>query len=103
MKNLAYVFALIPIAAGLSLSQQPQAPRNVVVYKETGRFAGWPANHGIWSWGNEIVLRDDGGCWDLGYPRTVQRADGKIVTVYYFNNAADQERYIGATIWDPGR
>jgi len=55
------------------------------------------------TWGNEIVLRDDGGCWDLGYPRTVQRADGKIVTVYYFNNAADQERYIGATTWDPGR
>ncbi len=28
----------------------------VVVYKEAGRFAGWPANHGIWSWGNEIVV-----------------------------------------------
>jgi photosystem II stability/assembly factor-like uncharacterized protein len=54
------------------------------------------------SWGKEIVLRDDGGCWDLGYPRTVQRPDGKIVTVYYFNDASDQERYIGATIWDPG-
>ena len=24
----------------------------------------------------EIVLRDDAGTWDLGYPRTVQRADG---------------------------
>jgi Neuraminidase (sialidase) len=54
------------------------------------------------TWGNEIVLRDDGGCWDLGYPRTVQRADGKIVTIYYFNDHADQERYIAATIWDPG-
>ena len=53
------------------------------------------------SWGPEIVLRDDGGTWDLGYPRTVQRADGKIVTVYYFNDRADQERYIAATIWDP--
>jgi hypothetical protein len=46
-------------------------------------------------------LRTDGGAWDLGYTRTVQRADGQMVTVYYFNDAADRERYIGATIWDP--
>ena len=55
------------------------------------------------TWGEEIILRDDGGCWDLGYPRTVQRADGKIVTMYYFNDQADSERYIAATIWDPDR
>jgi hypothetical protein len=28
----------------------------VVVYAERGRFAGWPANHGIWSWGDEILV-----------------------------------------------
>ena len=54
------------------------------------------------TWGPEFILRDDAGTWDLGYPRTVQRADGKIVTVYYFNDAKDSERYIAATIWDPG-
>lgn len=54
------------------------------------------------SWGDEMVLRSDGGAWDLGYTRTVQRPDGKMVTVYYFNEAKDKERYIGATIWDPG-
>ena len=43
-----------------------------------------------------------GRLWDLGYPRTVQRPDGKIVTVYYFNDHKDTERYIAATIWDPG-
>jgi len=53
------------------------------------------------TWGHEIVLRDDAGTWDLGYPRTVQRADGKIVTVYYFNDHKDEERYIAATIWSP--
>jgi hypothetical protein len=26
------------------------------VYAEEGRFAGWPANHGIWSWGHEILV-----------------------------------------------
>lgn len=53
------------------------------------------------SWGPEIVLRDDGGGRDLGYPRSVQRADGKVVTVYYFNHDPQQTRYIVATIWDP--
>ncbi|KPL25922.1 MAG: hypothetical protein AMJ72_12960 [Acidithiobacillales bacterium SM1_46] len=54
------------------------------------------------TWGEDIILRDDGGCRDLGYTRTVQRTDGKIVTVYYFNDHKDEERYIAATIWDPG-
>jgi hypothetical protein len=53
------------------------------------------------TWGEEIVLRADGGNHDVGYPRTVQRADGRVVTVYYFNNHADGERYIAATIWAP--
>lgn len=55
------------------------------------------------TWSNEIILRKDAGNWDLGYPRTVQRPDGKLVTVYYFNDSAESERYIGATIWDPGK
>jgi hypothetical protein len=55
------------------------------------------------TWGDEIVLRSDGGSWDLGYPRTVQRHDGKLVTVYYYNTDAKGERFIGATIWDVGK
>lgn len=54
------------------------------------------------SWGEEFVLREDGRSWDLGYPRTVQRADGVLVTAYYFNNPSQVERHIAATIWDPG-
>lgn len=54
------------------------------------------------SWTDDIVLRDDGGSWDLGYPRTVQRPDGKVVTAYYFNDSHQKERYIAATIWNPG-
>jgi len=30
--------------------------KHVIVYKQPGRFCGWPANNGIWSWGNEIVV-----------------------------------------------
>ena len=54
------------------------------------------------TWSGERVLRAAGGAWDLGYTRSVQRADGKVVTVYYFSDRADSERYIGGTIWDPG-
>lgn len=53
------------------------------------------------TWGEDIVVRDDGGNHDIGYPRTVQRPDGTIVTVYYFNDSADGERYITATLWRP--
>ena len=27
-----------------------------IVYRNSGRFAGWPANYGMWNWGDEIVL-----------------------------------------------
>ena len=53
------------------------------------------------TWQPEIILRNDGGGRDLGYPRTVQRPDGKIVTVYYFHDTPDGDRYIAATIWQP--
>ncbi len=52
------------------------------------------------AWSEEIVLRT-GATWELGYTRTVQRPDGKIVTVYYFPEHPDTERIIAATIWNP--
>ena len=30
--------------------------RQVTIYREPGRYAGWPANYGIWAWDNEIVV-----------------------------------------------
>ena len=58
------------------------------------------------NWGDEIVLRDgDGANRDMGYPRVVQRTDGKVVVVYYYNHALDDAkppyRYIAATLFDP--
>lgn len=56
------------------------------------------------TWGEEITLRDDGGGRDLGYPRSVQRPDRKVVTAYYFwDEKTGPERYIAATIWDPAK
>lgn len=58
------------------------------------------------TWGKEIVLRsNDGATPDVGYPRMVQRPDGRLVVVYYWNNAANTEsppyRYIAATTFNP--
>jgi Neuraminidase (sialidase) len=54
------------------------------------------------SWSEPTVLRDDGASRDIGYPRSVQRPDGMVVTVYYFHDQTDVDRKIVATIWDPG-
>ena len=53
------------------------------------------------SWSEEIIIRDDAGNHDVGYPRAVERPDGNVVVVYYHNDTADSERYIAATIWKP--
>ncbi len=54
------------------------------------------------TWGDEIILRSGGGGRDMGYPRTLQCANGNVVTVYYFwDQETGPERYIGATVWDP--
>jgi hypothetical protein len=30
--------------------------RHTIVAFEEGRFHGWPANNGVWVWGNEILV-----------------------------------------------
>ena len=47
----------------------------------------------------EIVLRDDGGNGDLGYPWATMTADGKALVVYYFNKA-NGTRHIAGTLLD---
>ncbi len=53
------------------------------------------------TWSDQIVLRADGGGRDIGYVRSTQRPDGKVVTVYYFQDQLKPERYIATTIWTP--
>lgn len=57
-------------------------------------------------WGNEITVRSgDGATKDVGYSRMVQRPDGNLVILYYWNNAlqagSDPYLYIAASIVDP--
>jgi hypothetical protein len=54
------------------------------------------------TWSEDQIIRADGANRDMGYPRMVQRPDGKLVILYYFNDqATGPERYIGASIWEP--
>lgn len=53
------------------------------------------------TWSDDIILRSDATDWDLGYTRSVQRPDGKIVTVYYYNDGTSAERYVAGTTWTP--
>ena len=58
------------------------------------------------SWSDEIVIRyGDGTNRDCGYPRMIEREDGKLVLIYYWNNVNKKEsepyRYIASTIFDP--
>lgn len=56
------------------------------------------------TWGPQIVLRDDGTDRDIGYVRSIQRPDSRLVTIYYISDEeTGPERYIGATVWDPNK
>jgi len=59
------------------------------------------------TWGREGILRDDGGSWDLGYPRVTEIEPGKLLTVYYMNRRDDPiqmnggVRHIAQTVFTP--
>lgn len=61
---------------------------------------------GARTWGPEIILRDDGGSWDLGYPRVIETAPGQLLSVYYMNTRDDPiqmnggVRHIARTIFE---
>jgi len=56
------------------------------------------------TWGPEIIVRDDGGSWDVGYPRAWEVSPGRIGVVYYYNTSDDpvQVRAAGLPPWGAG-
>ena len=58
---------LISIAAVVGAGEIPV--RHVKVYATPGRFGGWPANHGIWSWQHEILVGFSAGYFKDNGPR----------------------------------
>src|SRR5688572_19508708 len=66
-----------PPAPTLALSTPA---KHVVLAREPGRYGGWPANHGIWAWGNEILVgfswgHMSGGTAAGGHPIDRKRAE----------------------------
>ncbi len=51
------------------------------------------------TWGEELVLRDDGEDGDLGYPCSVELENGDIFTVYYQKYGQDEQASILWTRW----
>jgi hypothetical protein len=54
------------------------------------------------TWTHPFILRGNGGSQDIGYPRSIVRPDGMVVTVYAFHDRSNPTRGIEAAIWDPG-
>ena len=57
MLRILFFSAMVLLASAV-LQARPQASflQHGIVDHEAGRFAGWPANRGIWSWGDEIAV-----------------------------------------------
>ncbi len=44
------------VPSGPAIAGEPPKVTHTIVYREAGRFGGWPANHGMWAWGDEILV-----------------------------------------------
>lgn len=53
------------------------------------------------TWSAEMILRDDGISWDLGYPATVELKNGNLLSIYYQIPQGKKNRAILATEWNP--
>ena len=51
------------------------------------------------SWSGDWILRDDGPTADLGYPSTVELADGALLTVYYQQRLHSNNCGIAVSRW----
>ncbi len=52
-------------------------------------------------WQHDYILRDDAPDWDLGYPASVETADGSILTIYYQKPQASGDKC--ALLWSRWR
>lgn len=61
---LGFVFVFLLSFSSVRAQGALDEIKHYKVYFEKGRYAGWPANTGIWSWGNEILTG-----FSIGYHR----------------------------------
>jgi len=64
----------VTISSGLFAQETVKDVEHVKVYYEAGMYGGWPANNGIWIWGNEILVGFSKGYYkDLGAKHNIDR------------------------------
>ena len=67
--------------------------------EQLGVLAKFSSDEGK-TWGEPIRIAHT-TTWDCGYPSTIQRADGKLVTAWYAGASAYHDRYhMGVAIWE---
>src|SRR5690554_6759519 len=56
--NSIYIISFICFIISCNDTQQENSLeiQHGIVFSEIGKYGGWPANNGIWSWGNEILV-----------------------------------------------
>lgn len=73
--------------------------------RDEKRMAGKYSSDGGRTWGEEFIIRDNYRSvddWaDMGYPRMVMRADGKLAVMYYWAIARHPEQFIACSVWRP--
>ena len=77
--------------------------QQVTVYREDGRYCGWPANEGLWSWGSEsdadpfeIVVGSEIGYMKLDVGTALHRIDRDRPRLYMQCRSSD-----GGATWEP--
>jgi hypothetical protein len=119
-------------AATTSSGADPASVEHGTVFSEEGKFGGWPANGGMWNWGDEVLVllnaeksnrregrvgafrtRDGGLNWErVGWigPESegfaILPSSVRLLLTYYRNHALDKDRapyrHIAWTLWEVG-
>ena len=64
----------VTLAVVTYAADQPQIVEKVGVFDVDKKFGGWPANHGMWIWDNEILVGFSIGDYkDLGRYHNIDR------------------------------
>jgi hypothetical protein len=67
--------------------------------KPFGNRARLSSDHGR-TWGDEVLISDDGASGDLGYPSTVELAGGELITVWYESRKETPRAVLRMARWE---
>jgi hypothetical protein len=67
--------------------------------KPFGNRARLSSDHGR-TWGDEVLISDDGASGDLGYPSTVELARGELITVWYESRKETPRAVLRMARWE---